>query len=86
MTDAQLFEILPNLEESLEKALGLAHIIEGISIRIEKNLYNALGKKTSGKELNQDFSTIAAPERFSCRLASSRRTRAAGGKRLICKR
>jgi phosphohistidine swiveling domain-containing protein len=61
MTNAKLLEMLPMLESGLERSLGTAHIIEGISMRIEKNIYDKLGKKSSGKELNQDFSTITSP-------------------------
>ncbi len=61
MTNAKLLEMLPMLESGLERSLGTAHIIEGISMKIEKNIYDKLGKKSSGKELNKDFSTISAP-------------------------
>jgi phosphohistidine swiveling domain-containing protein len=61
MADEEIFKALPEFYKKMDVTNGIAHMIEGISLRLEKEIYAALGKTQSGKELNADFSIIATP-------------------------
>ncbi len=59
--EEELFEIVYDFKTPLETTVGTAHLLESISLRLEEDIRNALTKKTSGKELNQDFALLTSP-------------------------
>ena len=61
LSEKKLFLLLLRLELGMETSVGIAHLLESISLRLEHDLRSRLAKKTTGKELNEDFSTISSP-------------------------
>ncbi len=61
MSEAELFDFLPKIKNAVETTVGTAHMIESISLRLENEIRNILKRKSSGKELNKDFTVITSP-------------------------
>jgi len=65
LSEKDLFALLKRLEIAIEATAGLAHLIEGISLRLGDMIRELLGRKTSGKTLNEDFSILTNPTKMS---------------------
>jgi len=61
MGEKELFQFLPKLQTAIATTVGTSHMLESISLRLEKEIRQALKKKTAGKELNKDFSILTSP-------------------------
>ncbi|MBU0636511.1 hypothetical protein KKE06_05795 [Candidatus Micrarchaeota archaeon] len=61
LSENELFDVLHRLGNAIETGVGTAHMIEGISIRLEHEIRHFLMGKVKGKQLNEAFSTLTAP-------------------------
>ncbi|MDO8624800.1 MAG: PEP-utilizing enzyme, partial [Candidatus Diapherotrites archaeon] len=61
LSDAQVVARVQQNADAMERGMGGAHLIESISLRLERSIRHLLAKKTSGKELNESFSILTAP-------------------------
>ncbi len=60
-SDEALVGLVSKMAASIEGVIGGSHMIESVSLRLERNIRHRLSKQTSGKELNEDFSVLTAP-------------------------
>lgn len=60
-TDYELMTLAHGLIIPLELTVGVSHLIEGISLRLEHDIRRFLDKEANKKVKNIDFSTISSP-------------------------
>jgi phosphoenolpyruvate synthase/pyruvate phosphate dikinase len=61
LPEEELFKLVLKTETACETTAGTAHLLESISLRLEKEIGKAMSPKASGKELNKDFAILTSP-------------------------
>jgi len=61
LSDQDIFELLSGFGKLLGTTVGTSHLLESISLRLERDLRKIMEGREKGKALNKDFSILTSP-------------------------